>query len=746
MLTKLRAVPRVARLAGAGLLLAALGSPAVADAHGKDNGGPGLSITTVSNPRPNLVSGGDVLTRVDVPAGLDARRVGVRLNGADVTSAFARQPDGTLLGRVEGLKDGRNLLSVRASGGRYRSDQLTVVNHSITGPVFSGRQQQPFYCETTSFGLPAATPPLCSAPTQVTYQYRTTGGTYKPWPLAGAPAQPYPADLATTTVDGRPVPFIVRLEQGTIDRGVYQIAALYDGRDPSPQTGDRNWNGRLVYTFGGGCNAGYHQGTATAGVLAPVPGPNNEDIFLGRGYAVATNTLNLLDQNCSIPISAEAAMMTKEHFADEYGPIVHTIGWGGSGGAIQQYGIADMYPGILDGIVPGASFPNANGTVLDVVSDCRLLDRYFAATPGYSAEQQTAVSGFGYASSCPSWDSSFANRIQATASCAPSIPATVPGDPNTRWDATTNPDGVRCAAAEQLVNQLGVDPRTGFVNTFHDNTGIQYGLAALDSGAITAGQFADLNAKVGGFDYTGEPAPQRSAASPIALQAMYADDLNVSGALGLQTTPIIDQRGYQDPYPGNNIHTAEWSFVLRARLEAAGKADNQVIIEHDQASGEQVSNTNAYELSAMEQWLNKIAADGSRAPVKVKIGRDKPAGLADGCFLDDAQTSPTLQPGGLSAAGRSGPCESRYPVFANTRLAAGQPEDLYALKCALKPIDWRDYPVAFTDEQKAQLRSAFPNGVCNYRRPGPLQQPPIGAWLDYSFGTTPFSDDRPGAA
>jgi hypothetical protein len=49
-------------------------------------------------------------------------------------------------------------------------------------------------------------------------------------------------------------------------------------------------------------------------------------------------------------------------------------------------------------------------------------------------------------------------------------------------------------------------------------------------------------------------------------------------------------------------------------------------------------------------------------------------------------------------------------------------------------------------EQKAQLRSAFPDGICNYRRPGPLQQPPIGAWLDYSFGTTPFSDVRPGAA
>jgi hypothetical protein len=746
MLATLRPLPR---LAAAGLLVAVLACPARADAArghdhghpGQDHGRPGLSIATVSNPRPNLVSGDDVLARVDVPAGLDRGRVRVALNGTDVTSAFVRQPDGTLLGLVKGLRDGRNALSVRAIDGRYRSAELGVVNHSITGPVFSGPQQVPFYCETTAFGLPPATPPKCSAPTQVSYRYMSTDGSYKPWPTAGAPAQPYPADLATTTVEGRSVPYIVRLEQGTIDRGVYQIAALYDGRDPSPYAPNRSWNGKLIYTFGGGCNAGYHQGSATGGVLMPIPGPGGQDLFLGRGYAVASNTLNVLEQNCSIPISAEAAMMTKEHFVDEYGPLAHTIGWGGSGGSIQVYGIADMYPGILDGIVPFASFPNANGTVLDVVTDCRLLENYFKAAPGYSDEAKRAISGFGYYSTCPSWDVSFASRIQATASCHPIIPATVPGDPNTRWNAETNPNGVRCPARQQIVNQLGVDPATGFANDYLDNVGVQYGLDALSAGAITPGQFADLNARIGGYDYRGEPSPRRSTASPLALRAMYADDLNVSGALGLQSTPIIDQRGDQDPYPLANIHTSEWSFVMRARLQAAGAADNQVIIEHDQASAAEWANANAYELSAMDEWLENIDADGSRAPLKVKIARDKPAGLADGCFLAADQTVPTPQPGGLTSDGRRAPCESRYPIFDNTRIAAGQPQDLYTLKCTLKPIDWRDYPVTFTDDEKAKLRSAFPQGVCDYRRPGPQEQRPIGTWLDYSFGTRPSMDE-----
>ena len=207
--------------------------------------------------------------------------------------------------------------------------------------------------------------------------------------------------------------------------------------------------------------------------------PGWGDLFLSQGYAVASNTLNVLDNNCSIPISAEAALMTKEHFIDEYGAVAHTIGWGGSGGAIQQYGIADAYPGILDGIIPSVSFPDPVGASLEVVSDCRLLDNYFAANPGYSPAQETAISGFGFYSSCPSWVASFANRIQATASCSPAVPATVPGDPNTIWNATTNPEGVRCDARQQLVYQLGVDPASGFAPSPLDNVGSSSGSPRL---------------------------------------------------------------------------------------------------------------------------------------------------------------------------------------------------------------------------------------------------------------------------
>jgi hypothetical protein len=692
--------------------VAALAAPLLLPGAASAYPGRPLTVETVSNPRPELVSGGQVLVRV----GPADRRVTVSANGRDVTPDFRRQPDGSLLGLVSGLRDGVNELSAR-SGGPDRRATLRVTNHPITGPVFSGAQQQPFYCETQAFGLPAASPPLCSAPTQVSYQYRTTGGTFAP--LADPASRP--ADLATATVGGRAVPYVVRVERGTIDRAVYEIAALYDGQ-PSPVVPDGSWNGKLVYTFGGGCNAGYHQGTATGGVV--------NDLFLARGYAVASSTLNVLDTNCSPIISAEAAMMVKEHFAETYGPIAHTIGWGGSGGAIQQYDIAENYPGIVDGIIPGVSFPDPLSTG-GPVSDCRLLERYFAG-PGasFTAAQKQAVAGFASYDTCVSWDKTFASRATATGSCNAAIPVSA------RWDPVTNPGGVKCNSNEQLVNQLGRDPRTGFVRSPLDTTGVQYGLAALKAGTITAAQFVDLNAAIGGLDHTGTPVPQRIAADPRALATVYAEDLVNSGSLGLRETPIIDQRTDLDLAGfGNDIHTTEWSYVMRQRLlRANGNAGNQVIIENH-ATAAEAAVAGAYELDAMDRWLTAIDADRSPGSRQRKVLANRPADLGDGCYLSPASriTEKLTYPA-------SGQCGAQYPVAANTRMVAGESLSLDVLKCRLRPLDFRDYPVTFTAAERARLRGAFPDGVCDYRRPGVGQRPPIGTWLSYGderTGTTP---------
>ena len=69
-------------------------------------------------------------------------------------------------------------------------------------------------------------------------------------------------------------------------------------------------------------------------------------------------------------------MMVKERFAEVYGPPVHTIGSGGSGGAMQQLLIAGAYPGILDGIMPTLTFPDAITYFIDT-PECRLLLRRY---------------------------------------------------------------------------------------------------------------------------------------------------------------------------------------------------------------------------------------------------------------------------------------------------------------------------------------------------------------------------------
>ncbi len=75
-----------------------------------------LALVTVSNPRPELVSGGEVLVRVDVPNHINAADVQITSDGQDVTSSFQVQSDGSLLGLVTGLAIGRNRLVASAHG------------------------------------------------------------------------------------------------------------------------------------------------------------------------------------------------------------------------------------------------------------------------------------------------------------------------------------------------------------------------------------------------------------------------------------------------------------------------------------------------------------------------------------------------------------------------------------------------------------------------------------------------------
>ncbi len=140
-------------------------------------GGAGSAAPTIEalSTLPQYVSGDDVLVEIrlhDDAASL--RQLRIELNGEDVSSSFRGMPDGTLRGLVDGLALGDNEIVARSNGNGQgtppgRSATLRVVNHPISGPLFSGPQQEPFFCETVQNGLGPALDADCSAPTQVRY-------------------------------------------------------------------------------------------------------------------------------------------------------------------------------------------------------------------------------------------------------------------------------------------------------------------------------------------------------------------------------------------------------------------------------------------------------------------------------------------------------------------------------------------------------------------------------------------------
>ena len=167
-------------------LLALCAAALVAGCAGGDGPAlPVLEIKTLSN-RADLVSDGDALVQVLLPAGATAEGLKVEVNGVDISAAFATRSDGRITGLVSGMKVGENLVS--ASTNSAAAAVLTVTNHDRGGPVYSGAQPTPFVCATptplgTTGTVPAtnasglgtaATDAKCNIATETKLYYRTT--------------------------------------------------------------------------------------------------------------------------------------------------------------------------------------------------------------------------------------------------------------------------------------------------------------------------------------------------------------------------------------------------------------------------------------------------------------------------------------------------------------------------------------------------------------------------------------------
>jgi hypothetical protein len=244
---------------------------------------------------------------------------------------------------------------------------------------------------------------------------------------------------------------------------------------------------------------------------------------------------------------------------------------------------------------------------------------------------------------------------------------------------------------------------------------VQYGLEALDAGEITVDEFLDLNQNIGGYDVDGNFQTARHSASESVLELAYGKGRVAEGGGDLGKVPLIDMNLYDDP--SGDIHDRFRAFSLRDRLHSP----NQRIW------------TRASSVTNVSGIIGNITSGGGGAGNNVVPILDK--------WLDTGKMPPEAEdncPGanntfisGADIYDKPGPCRDDYPLHGDPRTAAGAPLRNDVIKCQLKPIATSDYKETFSAAQQARLKQIFPDGVCDWSKPGVGQVPLEGTWLKY---------------
>lgn len=700
--------------------------------------GPVATIKVLSN-RADLLSGGNALVEVVAPAGTSVTTLKAELNGTDVSSAFAVRADGRYLGLVSGLRAGANTLRVAEAG--KTGAVMTLTNHPLGGPVFSGAQVDQWVCATKVANPSLTNPDLgdaldaqCNIAAPVfRYQYRTLGGSFAAYDPANPPAA---SAIATTTTDaGKTVPYIVRIERGVINRGKYDIAYLANPADPlvgwQPWNMPDSWNRKLFWKFGSGCEYGRTQAN---------PGSVMDHVALRRGFMVASSEMTNYGSHCNDVTSAETVMMIKEHITENYGVIRYTMSDGSSGGAHQQHLHASNYPGLLQGILPSDGWQDTWTTGREF-ADCGLLKRYYDGGAGgltYTVMDRAHIAGHRYDQVCEGPANT--NMASRTAFYIdPTVGGQGCGTHPNRW-SPANLGGIRCTLQDFNIAVFGPRDATGYAKSPLDNIGIQYGLVALNEGKITPEQFVALNEQVGGYDINGQWQPARMRADPGAAELTHTSG-RVPHGKGLGEVAVIAGVAF-------NIIEEHYDFrtyVIRNRILAAhGDYGNHVIWRHKSTPPDYAQRR----FDTMNEWLQRVEADTTTArTLRQKIVANKPGAAVDSCWRADrgvwstdttycntgANPSQASTVTGTGATALYVPGIDEWPVWRDTRVAAGEGNSSDVMKCQLKPLSRADFIASFTDAQWVRLQGLFTDGVCDYSRPGVGQVAPA-SWQTFKAG------------
>lgn len=729
-------------------------------------------VAEVVSSAADQVTGGDARLHIIVPDVTPFHQVEVLVNGVNQADRFVRI-DGTqmLTGVIGGLALGDNGVVVKQHGngkGLPEPAVLTLTNHPIIGPVFSGPHQHPFMCSVQYHGLgqPLVDNPTegfpvfatdpdgyptdeiigysmdCSADTLVTYVYKSTAGGFNSYTLGG----PRPADMAqTTTLDGLTVDYIVRWERGTINRFLYSIAMLAPF-DESPEDLDTSaWNGRLIYHFQGGVAIGHYQGDPSGSRMLYEDG-------LSLGYAVVYSTGNKTGTHYNLVLGGETALMVKEGFVERYDLPVYTVALGGSGGAIQQYIYGQNHRGLIDAAIPQYSFPDMVTQAVHI-GDCELLEFYMdiidAANPRWQTwSNRTLVEGLNASDTV---FNPFTGSVGAS-ECVMGWRGLAPLALNPMYGSAPGMElyeplsavlAIHWSHFDDLVNYLGVGA-DGYAQNYWDNVGVQYGLSAVATGQITFGEFLQLNAVIGGwkqepdmvqegspfyppgvidlsnwdpwsyrnqvFSVTPVPAPRREG-DVDAMNAAYEYGLVFRGDIDI---PVIDWRHYLEAEL--NMHNSHQSFASRQRIrDFSGNSDNQVVWFTDALGGADFDQT-PEALEVMDEWMMNILANPD-----LGVAANKPDLAVDRCFdtFGDEIASGEDVWDGILDDNPPGDCTVLFPVYGTSRIVAGGPFKGSIFKCELKPVaqsiadgDYGSWSP--TPPQQVMLEQIFPSGVCDF--------------------------------
>lgn len=591
----------------------------------------------------------------------------------------------------------------------------------------------------------------CSLNTRVLYYYRSReSGRFLPF-------EAQPDDVQEISIDGQTIPFVVRLEIGTINRHIYIIALLRGPNDTAASPDLSYWNRKLIYLLRGGVGIGRRQGRITPDYV-----PSRSLAELQQGYAIVHSTANQTATSYDIELAEDTMARVKRQFTARYGEPIYTLGIGKSGGAIQQYLIGQNRPGLLDAGIALYSYPDMV-TQITRVMDCELLEYYFDVIDAGNDKwktwsQRSWIEGFNARDDLPNvferlralqavrlgrwpkWSRGHTECTRSWRNLTPQIanprytyfaslfaPKVVRQVPFTYWD--------------NLKRVYGTD-ESGLARRTYDNVGVQYGLAALKRQQISIAEFLKLNDNIGGWKAAAEMQPERfwrfgGARSRLADLSIWSHhnmtavesadrpaprsegDVEAIAAayrsgqvfLGELSMPIIDLRHYLEA--DLDMHHSLQSFAARLRmLHQQGHADNQIIWF---AKHPYTPQDDAIEL--LDRWLEKMRADASLSVVAAR-----PADASDRCYSDTGQiiaSGDTVWNGAWNGK-QNGACMKVYPIYSNPRIVAGDDYAGDIMKCHLQSVDAAIgngvYAPIDVAAYRDELHRVFQAGVCDYSR------------------------------